>query len=114
MRPMQRPPRRNHKMRLEFIPPVRLDGPLATLIVPTEFFHFGLEVRVVPEGPFVGDPLGVVEHVLGAGVLFGRHVAGFFEEGEVDVGFGWDGREMGVGGRGLEQGWLGPESRLPQ
>ena len=52
--------------------------------VPFEAGHLGGEERPVVQIEVLPDALAVLEDLGRVGVLLGRHVAGLFEEGEVD------------------------------
>lgn len=62
----------------DIIVPACLDGPKPRFFVPSQFMSFGLEESPLVESPSTADHLGVLEKLLGSGVLLSRHVAEFF------------------------------------
>jgi hypothetical protein len=84
LRAMQRPGSDADEPGGEPIAPVRDDDPPGAIVVPLEPGHLGGQQGVVVQAEVTGDATGVLEDLGAVRVLLGRHVAGLFEQRQVD------------------------------
>src|SRR5215470_10930398 len=84
---IERPTRHDDKTCLEDVIAISRNGPALSVVIPACLSDLGLETRLLVEMEVLADALGVCEDLRLEGVLFLRDVAGFFEQGQIDVGF---------------------------
>ena len=84
--PVQGSARHDHKARSEDIVAIGGNRPASVLVVPARLPDLGLEAGPLVEVEVLADPLGVLKNFRRKGVFFLRHVAGLFEQGQIDVG----------------------------
>src|SRR5690348_242565 len=89
---MQGSVRHNDEARLHGVVAIGPDDPARDLVIPAHLGHFGLEADIAIEIELARDGAAVFEDLRRAGIFLDRHVADFFEQRQINVGFDVAGR----------------------
>ena len=84
LRTVQRAGAHRQVLGAHLVAAVGADDPAVRRLVPLDLGDLGRQAGVVVQVEVVGDPLAVLEDLRRVRVLLGRHVAGLFEQREVD------------------------------
>ena len=84
LRAVQRPGAHRHELGTHLVAAVGADDPAARILVPLEPGHLGRQTGVLVQVEVLGDATAMIEDLRGVGVLLGGHVAGLFEQRQVD------------------------------
>ena len=77
----------DQEARVEHVPPVRGEAPALSVFLPSRILHPGLEERELIKAEVLPNPASVLEDLRSKGIFLLRHVARFFQERQVAVGF---------------------------